>query len=253
MAFDWTTFALQTINFAILVWLLQRFFYRPVLRLVDARRAEIEAQFAAAHTAELAAVGERDRIVAERAGIVAERTAALKEAERAAEELVASRRTQAERETAALIETARRTIASERQQALSEARRAAFDLATSIAGRLIAEIPPALRSEASLTRLEKYFTKLPQAERDRLAGQLGEGATLRIVTAARLPPDAEAMWRTRLSRTLGSRANFAFDSNFDLIAGVELQFPNTILRFSWRDALAAMRQESDIDARADAA
>jgi len=42
MHFDWSTFALQTANFAILVWLLHRFLYRPVLRLLDARRAEID-------------------------------------------------------------------------------------------------------------------------------------------------------------------------------------------------------------------
>ena len=42
MHFDWWTLALQTVNFAILVWLLQRFLYKPVLRMVDARRAEID-------------------------------------------------------------------------------------------------------------------------------------------------------------------------------------------------------------------
>ena len=38
MHIDWWTIALQTVNFVILVWLLQRFLYRPVLR--DDRRAQ---------------------------------------------------------------------------------------------------------------------------------------------------------------------------------------------------------------------
>ncbi|MEZ5438197.1 MAG: hypothetical protein R3F12_07555 [Lysobacteraceae bacterium] len=38
MHFDVWTFGLQLINFIILVWLLQRFLYRPVLRLLDQRR-----------------------------------------------------------------------------------------------------------------------------------------------------------------------------------------------------------------------
>jgi hypothetical protein len=46
MHFDWSTLALQTVNFAILVWLMHRFLYRPVLRLIDARRAEIDKQHA---------------------------------------------------------------------------------------------------------------------------------------------------------------------------------------------------------------
>ena len=40
MHFDWWTLALQTINFAILAWLLHRFLYKRVLRVIDARRAE---------------------------------------------------------------------------------------------------------------------------------------------------------------------------------------------------------------------
>ena len=40
MEFDWTTFALEALNFLVLVWLLKRFFYRPVLAVIEARRAE---------------------------------------------------------------------------------------------------------------------------------------------------------------------------------------------------------------------
>lgn len=253
MRFDWTTFALQTINFAILVWLLQRFLYRPILRLVDARRAAIDAQFAAAQAAEGAAAAERDRVAGERGGIAAERTAVLNEAATAAEELLAARRVQAEREAAALIEAARRTIVAERRQALSEAQRIAFDLAMAIANRLISDIPSALRLEASIVRIEQYLAALPQTEREGLARQLTNGGELRVVTDAALPPDAESAWRARLSRSLGADGPVVFARDPELIAGAELHFPSAILRFSWRDVLAAMRQESASDARADAA
>ena len=77
MHFDWSTFALQTVNFAILVWLLHRFLYRPVLRLIDARRAEIDKQYADARGAETKAKDQLAAVAAERAGIAAERAAAL--------------------------------------------------------------------------------------------------------------------------------------------------------------------------------
>ena len=38
MDFDWTTFALEALNFLVLVWLLKRFFYQPVLAVIEARR-----------------------------------------------------------------------------------------------------------------------------------------------------------------------------------------------------------------------
>ena len=116
MHFDWSTFALQTVNFAILVWLLHRFLYRPVLRLVDARRAEIDQQFAAARVAETKAEDQLAAITAERAGIAAERAAALKAAAAQAEEAAAARRAQSEREAAALLNAARTALAAERTE-----------------------------------------------------------------------------------------------------------------------------------------
>ncbi|MEO0035300.1 MAG: synthase, partial [Pseudomonadota bacterium] len=38
MSLDWSSLALQTVNFLVLVWLLQRFLYRPVLAAIDRRR-----------------------------------------------------------------------------------------------------------------------------------------------------------------------------------------------------------------------
>jgi hypothetical protein len=90
MHFDWSTLALQTVNFSILVWLLYRFLYRPVLRLLDARRAEIDKQYAEAHMAEAKAKDELAAVEADRGGIAAERAAALEQASAQAAE--ASRR-----------------------------------------------------------------------------------------------------------------------------------------------------------------
>jgi hypothetical protein len=39
MRFDWAALGLQTIDFAVLVWLLQRFLYKLVQRMIDARKA----------------------------------------------------------------------------------------------------------------------------------------------------------------------------------------------------------------------
>jgi hypothetical protein len=75
MHFDWSTLALQTVNFAVLVWLLHRFLYRPVLRMVDARRAEIEKQYDSARATEAQARERLAAIEGERAGIANERAA----------------------------------------------------------------------------------------------------------------------------------------------------------------------------------
>ncbi len=44
MQFDWTTFILEILNFMVLVWILQRFLYRPVLAMLDSRQQRIKAE-----------------------------------------------------------------------------------------------------------------------------------------------------------------------------------------------------------------
>jgi F-type H+-transporting ATPase subunit b len=251
MHFDWSTFALQTVNFAILVWLLHRFLYRPVLRLLDDRRADIDKQYADARTTETKAKDEFAAIEAERSGIAAEQAAALEQASAQAAEMAATRRTQAEREAAELLDTARKALAAERGLALAEAKRAALDLGTDIAGRLLAEVPVKLRAEAWLARIEEHLAALPHTEKDALAQQLVDGAQLTVVTASALPAETAKAWRARLNRTLGDQAVINFDTDRHLVAGAELHFPNAVLRFSWQSALAAMRAEiiGDGDAR----
>ena len=46
MLIDWFTVLAQLVNFLILVWLLKRFLYRPILDAIDAREKRIAAELA---------------------------------------------------------------------------------------------------------------------------------------------------------------------------------------------------------------
>jgi len=221
MHFEWSTFALQTVNFAVLVWLLHRFLYKPVLRMVDERRAAINEQYAAAGRAETEAKDRLKALESEHAGIAAERTAAMKEAAAEAERAAAARRARAEREAAALLDEGRKTLAVERQRTLVEARRAALDLGAEIA--------------------------LPPSERAALLQQFDDETSLQVVTASKLPAEAKEAWRSRLNRQLCHHLTIDFGVDPELIAGAELHLPNAVLRFSWQSALAAMRAEIEAD------
>ena len=52
MSIDWVTVIAQIANFLVLVWLLKRFLYRPILDGIDAREAEITRRMAEAGEAE---------------------------------------------------------------------------------------------------------------------------------------------------------------------------------------------------------
>ncbi|HEV2334269.1 MAG TPA: hypothetical protein VGS13_02110 [Stellaceae bacterium] len=250
MGFDWSTFALQTVNFAVLVWLLHRFLYQPVLRLIDARRAEIDQQYAAAAAAETKAKDRLASVEAERAGIAAERATVLQAATVQAEEAAAARRVRAEAEATGLLDGARKTIANERQHALAEARQVALDLGIALAGRLLSETPIELRAEAWIEEIGQYLAALSSPEREALVQQLPDSVHLRVVTASTLSARAAQNWRSRLQRELGDGIAVDFAVEPKLVAGAELHFPNAVLRFSWHSALAAMRAEIEADAHA---
>ncbi len=243
MQFDWWTLALQTINFAILVWLLQRFLYKPVLRSVDARRVEIDRLRAEADQARQDSDKRLAELDAERAGIAAEREAALKAAAGEAEKAAAARRERAEREAAALVEEAQKTVAKQRGEALAALREASLDFGVDIARRLLETIPLDYRAEAWLDRLGEHIDGLSREEHDKIAAGVAEGKPLRVVTAVALPsPTAEA-WRKHLQTAFGDGVAVDFDVDAALIAGAELHFPDAILRLSWQSQLAAMRTE----------
>jgi len=43
---SWPTFILEIVNFLVLVWILKRFLYRPILQAIEERKARIEKTLA---------------------------------------------------------------------------------------------------------------------------------------------------------------------------------------------------------------
>lgn len=244
MRIDWSTFTLQLVNFGILVWLLQRLLYRPILRVIDARRAAVDRDQAEADRATRAAQQRLIELEGQRGGIAAERTAALERAQKEAGQIVAARRAQAERDANTLLEEARKVNAQEREQLLEEARRSALDLAADMARRVLAEVPESLRVQSWLERIDGHLRALPADERKELESELAEGDALRVVTAWPLPAGVAEAWRMRLREALGSEVAITFQTDPRLIGGAELRFPHATLGFSVQAAIAALQEET---------
>ena len=60
MLIDWVTVGAQALNFLILVWLMRRFLYKPILGAIDAREKRIAAELADADAKKAEAQKERD-------------------------------------------------------------------------------------------------------------------------------------------------------------------------------------------------
>lgn len=85
MSIDWITVLAQIANFLVLLWLLKRFLYRPILDGIDAREAEISKRMAAAEQAQQDAKAAESQYVKQRAQLVSEQDALLEKALQATE------------------------------------------------------------------------------------------------------------------------------------------------------------------------
>lgn len=55
MTLSWPTFILEIVNFLVLVWILKRFLYRPILQAIEERKARIEKNLADAKARQMEA------------------------------------------------------------------------------------------------------------------------------------------------------------------------------------------------------
>lgn len=80
MLIDWFTVGAQLLNFLILVWLLKRFLYKPVLDAIEVREKRIASELADADAKKAEAQKERDAFQAKNAAFDAQRGALMDKA-----------------------------------------------------------------------------------------------------------------------------------------------------------------------------
>ena len=84
MLIDWFTVAAQAVNFLILVWLLKRFLYKPVLAAIDEREKRIATQLQDAEKKKAEALKEQTDFLHKNEEFEQQRAALLLEATNAA-------------------------------------------------------------------------------------------------------------------------------------------------------------------------
>ena len=245
MNFSWWTFALQAVNFLILVWLLRRFLFKPVTAIVARRKEELARGMAEASAEKQTALNLQRDLQAQRAGIEAERQKALEEqrAQIAAERkrIIDEARAEAEK----IRNQATTQLGEERTAATQELFSGTIELAVKLAERMLREVALPSIEHAFLIRVLDYLDHLSAPERGALVAHLGANSLV-VTTAHQLDASEQAQWREQLGKRIGAAVSIEFNTDPALIAGAEIMFPSAILRFNWRDSLttAAQRNQS---------
>ncbi|WP_192035110.1 F0F1 ATP synthase subunit B [Halomonas sp. YLGW01] len=256
MLIDWFTVLAQVLNFAILVWLMKRFLYQPILNAIDARESRIAATLADADARQAEADEERERFHARNAELEAQRT-----------QLLATASEEAAAERARLIEEARQAadaMRDQRQSALrTEAQRLNQALRRQTQDEVFAMTRQALgdmADEGLEARLVAVFLKrlatMDEATAQRFGAALeptaSKGASsVRVRSAFPLPKAQQAAIQEALARRFpqafspdGPAAGtpIAFQTAPELISGIELTANGQQLAWSLEGYLDAQAQ-----------
>ncbi|MFO1107148.1 MAG: hypothetical protein U1E34_13695 [Amaricoccus sp.] len=240
MTIDGWTLGFQAVNVAILVWLLTRFFWRPVAAMIEMRRAAAAKIIADAETSEAAVRQAEAEIAATRAGFAAEHDKLIADARAEAEALRATLRQRAETEAEKIrtdADAAARARAETAEKAWADR---AADLAIAIAARLLARQDDASVRARFLDDLVAEIRALPPAERGAVSAP---DILLTATTAVPLDAAEQAAAETRIAEALGGGPRIAFAADPALLAGLELAGPGFTVRNSWRADLDRIRQD----------
>ena len=237
MTIDWWTLGIQTVNVVILVWLLGRFFWRPVAAMIEQRRATAQKTLAEAEAKRSQAAAALAEIERTRAGFAREREAILAaahESRRAGARRASGRGRKGGGGARSGREGGDRQGARKRPTRPGPSGQA-VSRSTS-RERLAARLDgPAVRA-AFLDWLLEGDPGLPDAG---AAGRGGRTAsTLEAISATPLEPADRSATGKLIGEAFGAHPPIAFKADPALIAGLELRGPHLVVSNSWRADLA---------------
>ncbi|MBN1866218.1 F0F1 ATP synthase subunit delta [Candidatus Sumerlaeota bacterium] len=243
MLIDWFTVGAQTLNFLILVWLMKRFLYKPILHAIDAREKRIAAEIANADAKKAEADKARDEFQhkneefdQQRAALLSKATdeanavrqQLLADAQQAADALSAKRQESLRADAHNLNQAiGRRT----QQEVFAIARKALSDLATTSLEERLGEV------------FTRRLREMDGATKASLAEALKTTSDPAVVRSAfDLPTEQRAAIQNAINETFSVESRVRFVTEPDLIGGIELAANGQKVAWSIADYLASLQK-----------
>ncbi|MBT9100411.1 F0F1 ATP synthase subunit B [Methylovulum psychrotolerans] len=243
MLIDWFTVGAQTLNFLLLVGLMKRFLYRPILQAIDEREKRIAAELSAAAAKMAQAQQQYDEFQHNNQVFGQERAQRLQQA-------VAD----AEAERQRLMTAARQAADTLSAQRLESLRSEAQNLHQAIRQRTQQEVFAIARktlADLAETGLEERLGELFIRRLRALAGQdkavlaqacqsAAEPALLRSAVA--LPEAQRVALQQAVNETFSAQVPLQFVTAPDLVSGLELSVNGQKVAWSIDDYLTSLEQ-----------
>lgn len=256
MLIDWFTVGAEALNFLVLIWLMKRFLYKPILRAIDEREKRIAAELADADAKRTEAKKEQ-----------AEFQLKNEKFDREREALVGKARGEAKAEGERLIDAARKAAdaaSAKRDDALRSDCRALNEALTRRTQEVVFQIARKALGDLATTSLEgqlaDVFTRrlrdMSGKTKELLAQALKTTSEPAVVRSAfELPAREQAVLKTALNETFSAEVRVRFEVAPRVISGIELSCGGQKVGWSIDDYLTSLEHgvAELLDTRAKAA
>lgn len=244
MKIDWFTVIAQIINFIILVWLLKRFLYKPILKAIDERENKIAVQIKDAEAKDAKAKKEQvefakknETFDQEKKGLMDK---AVSETNKEKEKLLEAARNEAtelrsklDNSLKEMQENLNRDIAQKTQQEVF-----------AIARKTLADLASLSLEEQSANIFIKRLHDLKKEEKKQFLEAFKTGSDPILVQSAfDLPKKQQADIQSSVNEILGSETQFQFKTAPEIISGIELTSNGYKLAWSISEYLNSLQKD----------
>jgi F-type H+-transporting ATPase subunit b len=243
MLIDWFTVSAQAVNFLILVWLLKRFLYKPILDAIDAREARIAAELADADAKRADAKRERDEFEQKNQTFDQQRgamlTKATDEANSERQRLMSDARNAAETRRVTREESLHREHAALRHEVTGRTQEEVF----AVARRTLTDLAD-VSLEEKVT--EVFIKKLQQLDAEAKSDFTGTSDTeqteMSVRSAFDLPSPQRTALQDAINQAFSAQVKLTFETVPEVISGIEMTCSGRRISWSITGYLTLMEQ-----------
>jgi F-type H+-transporting ATPase subunit b len=245
MLIDWFTVAAQTLNFLILVWLMKRFLYKPILNAIDAREKRIATELADAEAKKAEAQKERDEFQHKNEEFDHERAALMSKATDEANAQHLKLLDEARRDADALRVKRQEALRNEQRNLNQEIIRWTQKEVFAIARKTLADLAATSLEERMSDMFNHRLRELTGAAKEQLAAALKTSTQpARVRSAFELPPVQTAAIQKAVNETFSADIHIQFETAPELVGGIELSANGQKVAWSIADYLATLEKRA---------
>jgi F-type H+-transporting ATPase subunit b len=244
MLIDWFTVGAQALNFVVLVWLLKRFLYKPILRSIDSREKLIATELSDADAKKADAEKERDALSEKNKTFDEQRAALMGKVESSGNAERERLLGEARKEADALRAAQTIALRSDRTRLEGEIRRLAGSEVFEIARKALADLASVNLEE----RIGEVFTQrlrqMDSKTKEGLSGALRPSPQpARVTSTFEIGASQRKAIQNALNETFSAEIPVRFDTSPEGICGIELTTNGQKISWNIGSYLSSLEQK----------